>query len=92
MADKAVRVTVKGRIQGVAYRASTQQKATRLGITGYIRNVSGNEVEVLAQGTENDLSELISFLESGTSGAEIDEFDYEWIEPDEDHFRFTIKY
>ena len=92
MTNKAVKVTVKGRIQGVAYRASTQQKATRLGITGYIRNVSGNEVEVLAQGSENDLSELIEFLESGTSGAEIDEFDYEWVEHDDEHFRFTIKY
>ncbi|MGM0370463.1 MAG: acylphosphatase [Bacillota bacterium] len=92
MSDKAVRVNVKGRIQGVAYRASTQQKATRLGLTGYIRNVSGNEVEVLAQGTEDELSELIEFLEAGTTGAEIDEFDYDWIEPEEDHFRFTIKY
>ncbi|MCK8827573.1 acylphosphatase [Natroniella acetigena] len=92
MKKKAIKANVKGRIQGVGYRASTHQKATRLGIKGYVKSTSGNELEVVAEGTEQKLEELVKFLEEGPSKAEVEEFNYEWIEPTEDFIRFAIKY
>ena len=92
MSIKAIKVNIKGRIQGVGYRANTHQKATRLGIKGYIRSTSGNEVEVVAEGDEDNLKKLIEFLEVGPDGTEIEKFDFEWIEPTDDFIRFAIKY
>jgi len=89
---KAIKVVVKGRIQGVGYRANTHKKATQLGITGYIRSVQGREIELVAEGKEEALEELIEFLEEGPSGAEIEECQVEWIEVTDEFIRFSIKY
>lgn len=92
MSNKAIKANIKGRIQGVGYRADTHKKATQLGINGYVRTTSGNEIEVLAEGEKENLEKLIEFLEEGPTGAEIEKFDVEWIEPENEYFRFTIKY
>jgi acylphosphatase len=92
MAEKAIEAIVEGRLQGVGYRSSIQQRATRLGIKGYIRNWSGNQVKIIAQGEENELEELIDFVSQGPRRAEVRECEISWIEPEGDYFRFSIKY
>ena len=58
--EKAVRVIVKGRVQGVSFRYYTVKKATALNIKGWVKNLSdGNSVEIWAEGEEE---KLISFL------------------------------
>ena len=90
--ESAVRVTIEGRVQGVGYRTFTHQKATQLGITGYIRNLGGNEVEVVAEGEKGSLEELVEYLEDGPARAEIEDVDLEWIDYTGDYIRFAIKY
>lgn len=90
--DKAIKVAVEGRIQGVGYRAFIQQKATKLGLKGYIRNSGGSEVEVVAEGAEDSLEELLDFLESGPTRAEIEDVSWQWIDLSGDYIRFSIKY
>ena len=92
MSDKAIKAVVEGRLQGVSYRASTQQQATRLGITGYVKNAGGNKVEVIAEGEEADLEKLIEFLQEGTSRSEVKKFEVDWREAEGEYFRFSIKY
>ncbi|MCK8817672.1 acylphosphatase [Natroniella sulfidigena] len=92
MTKKAIKANVKGRIQGVGYRASTHQKATRLGIKGYVKSSSGSEIEVVAEGEEEKIEELIQYLQEGPNKAEVEDFSYDWIEPTEDFIRFAIKY
>lgn len=92
MSDKAIKAVVEGRLQGVSYRASTQQQATRLGITGYVKNAGGNKVEVIAEGEEADLEKLIEFLQEGTSRSEVKNFEVDWREAEGEYFRFSIKY
>ncbi|MCK8823855.1 acylphosphatase [Fuchsiella alkaliacetigena] len=89
---KAIKVSVAGRIQGVGYRAFVQQKATKLGLKGYIRNSDGSEVEVIAEGAEDSLEELLELLESGPNRAEIEDVNWEWIEHTGDFIRFSINY
>jgi acylphosphatase len=62
---KAYLMVVSGRVQGVGYRASVYEIATRTGITGHVRNMDDGRVEILAQSWENE--KLESFLESITS-------------------------
>src|SRR5262245_56134137 len=58
----AKRCLVAGRVQGVYYRASTQQHARSLGVTGYARNMPDGRVEVLAVGTVEAVDALIKWL------------------------------
>ena len=66
-----IRCYVSGRVQGVFYRASTQEIASKLGITGYARNLPDKRVEVLACGEEAALSELAAWLWQGPRYAEV---------------------
>jgi len=50
---------VKGRVQGVGFRATTHYHAKQLGLTGTVRNLSNGTVEIYAQGTKARLEKLI---------------------------------
>jgi len=56
---------VSGKVQGVFFRASTAQQATRLSLTGWARNLSDGRVEVLAIGELAAVSELGQWLAQG---------------------------
>lgn len=65
------RFIVSGRVQGVFYRASTRERALRLGLTGYARNLPDGRVEVLACGEEQALAELADWLWQGPRQAQV---------------------
>ena len=56
MAEAGFRVT--GRVQGVGFRWWTRSLATRLGLSGSVRNLSDGSVAVHARGTDDQLAEL----------------------------------
>jgi acylphosphatase len=64
-AKSTKRFLVSGRVQGVCFRASTQQEAERLGICGHALNLADGRVEVLAQGSLPALAELERWLHDG---------------------------
>jgi acylphosphatase len=63
----AQRFLVTGRVQGVGYRYFVLQEATRLGLTGFARNLPDGRVEVVAEGADEALSDLESRLLEGPS-------------------------
>ncbi len=67
-----IRVVVKGRVQGVYYRATTQQQALAIGVTGWVRNLDNGDVEFEAQGTEEQLARLLLWAQCGPSRAQVD--------------------
>ena len=56
---------IRGRVQGVGYRAFALRAASDLGLTGYARNLDDGRVEVYAVGSEAKLSELAGLLHHG---------------------------
>jgi acylphosphatase len=62
---KRMRLIVSGRVQGVAYRLYTAREATRLGLTGWVRNLRSGDVEVLAEGAEARLKDLEQWCRHG---------------------------
>lgn len=62
---------VRGRVQGVFFRASTQERAEQLGLTGYAINLENGEVEVLACGPESLVDELERWLWDGPPTAQV---------------------
>lgn len=62
---------IKGKVQGVFYRASAKDAAEKLGVSGWIRNTEEGAVEVLASGTEEQVQEFIRWCWQGPARAEV---------------------
>ena len=77
----AVHGKVYGRVQGVFFRDNTAKKAKELGVKGWVRNVSDGSVEVSFEGEDDKVEEMIAFLEQGPIMSRVDEFKYDYIEP-----------
>lgn len=71
---------VSGRVQGVWYRAATQQKALGLGLTGHAKNLPDGRVEVLACGADDNVAELEQWLWQGPPQAEVKSVDGNTLE------------
>lgn len=58
-------ITVSGRVQGVFFRVSTQREASRLGLTGFVRNEADGNVYVEVEGAQDDIDKLLVWLGKG---------------------------
>ncbi|HHH10888.1 MAG TPA: acylphosphatase [Sorangium sp.] len=91
MGLKQIQLRVHGRVQGVFFRASAQREAKRLGLTGYVRNSSDTSVEVVAEGEETGIKDLISWAQGGgPSAARVDKVDVRWRSFAGEFFDFRI--
>lgn len=74
---------ISGRVQGVWYRASTQEQAKLLGLTGWARNLADGRVEVIACGEREKVLQLYEWLKKGPEMAKVMEVTHEeipWVE------------
>lgn len=71
MANIRVRLVIKGRVQGVFFRDSTRNEATRLGVFGWVRNLPDGNVEVLAEGPEEKVQKLVEWCHQGPPAAQV---------------------
>ncbi|MFZ0295596.1 MAG: acylphosphatase [Candidatus Sulfotelmatobacter sp.] len=69
---EARRFVVRGRVQGVGFRWFVEREAHIVGIAGWVRNNADGSVEVLAQGTRDQLFTLCSRLREGPRAARVD--------------------
>ena len=66
------RFFISGHVQGVFFRASTQEQAIALQLTGFAKNLSDGRVEVLACGEEKQVQLLEDWLWQGPTAANVD--------------------
>lgn len=78
MAQKRVHLIVRGRVTGVYFRAASQREARRLGVTGWVKNRPDGAVELLAEGDEDLIKEIIGWAHHGPSAARVDQVDVRW--------------
>jgi acylphosphatase len=78
---EARRFLVRGRVQGVGFRWFVEREAHILQIAGWVRNNPDGTVEVLAQGTRDQLSGLRSRLREGPRASRVDEVEEHEAEP-----------
>jgi acylphosphatase len=71
------RVTIRGRVQGVGYRAFVERQAVALGLEGWVRNRRDGSVEALFAGPANVVSEMVALCRRGPSYARVDAVDEE---------------
>ena len=68
---KTIYCLVSGRVQGVCFRMSTDEKATILGLTGWVRNLPDGRVELIASGEEALVDDLREWLNHGPKMAKV---------------------
>jgi acylphosphatase len=76
-------VIIRGRVQGVGYRAWTEVTAIERGIEGWVRNRRDGAVEALFSGEEDDVAAMIAQCRRGPPGARVETIDQREGTPDE---------
>lgn len=87
-----VRARVSGRVQGVAFRVSTRDEATELGLTGWVRNEPDGRVLLEAQGERDRVEAILEWCRQGPPGARVTSVDTEWMDDIEGERRFEIRH
>ncbi|MBI2559255.1 acylphosphatase [Candidatus Woesearchaeota archaeon] len=68
---KCIHLLVSGRVQGVFFRANVKNKASELGLKGYAKNLPDGNVEIVAEGDEDKIKDLIDFIKKGPGIASV---------------------
>jgi acylphosphatase len=76
----AVYLIVRGRVQGVFFRAGVQKVAAGLGLTGWVKNCVDRSVELHAEGDREKLEELVAWCRKGPPLASVSGIDLSWVE------------
>jgi acylphosphatase len=90
--NRRVQAIVRGYVQGVGFRWRTREVARRLGVRGYVRNRPDRTVEVVAEGSERALNELLSFLREGPSAAHVESVDVSWLDGRAEFHGFEVRF
>jgi acylphosphatase len=88
---EARRFVVRGRVQGVGFRWFVEREAHMLKIAGWVRNNADGTVEVLAQGTRDQLTGLHSRLRQGPRAARVDGVEVTDVPPSANLSSFRIE-
>lgn len=83
---------IKGKVQGVWFRASTQREALALGLEGYVRNLPLRRVEAVFQGPREAVEKALAWCRQGPPAAEVREVNVSWRDPDPDLKGFEVRY
>jgi len=92
MPDARIHLHISGRVQGVSYRRYAVREARSLGLTGWVRNLPDRRVELVAEGEEAILEELVSRCWKGPSLAIVRGIEVEREPPTGDLDSFSIRY
>lgn len=93
MTDKTqVKVIIKGRVQGVFYRASTKDEADRLGIKGYVKNLPDGAVEAFFESSESRVTKMVEWCHRGPAASQVEHVIVEKAKTAEHFDTFIIRY
>jgi acylphosphatase len=93
MSDERIQLhaIVHGRVQGVSFRYYTTLRAVDSGIVGWVQNLPDGTVEVIAEGSRQQLDSFADFLRQGPSGARVTSVDMNWQPATGDFSDFVIR-
>lgn len=74
-------VWVKGRVQGVSFRAWTQREATGQGVAGFVRNLEDGRVEAAFEGDRQAVEAMVAWCRRGPAEARVDDVAVVWEDP-----------
>lgn len=80
---RRAKILVSGRVQGVFYRQSMKVEASRLGISGWVRNLDDGRVEAVVEGDGGKVDALLAWARRGPAGSRVDSLELSELEPAE---------
>lgn len=91
--SSAVTIQVSGKVQGVFFRQSTMDKASELGLKGFVKNLEDGSVFIEASGSEKAVEELLQWCQTGPENAEVEDVKLKNLQSaSEDFVNFEIRY
>jgi acylphosphatase len=93
MAMKKIRtrILIEGRVQGMNFRYNTQQQATKLGLVGFVRNLSDGRIEIEVQGDEDKVEQMLAWCQQEPHGKYIKSILFRRDEPVERYTEFVVR-
>ncbi len=75
------RAVIRGRVQGVFFRAEASARARSLGLTGWVRNLPDGSVEAVFEGPQEAVESMLRWCAQGPAGARVDAVEVAWEPP-----------
>jgi len=91
MKKARVHLIIHGFVQGVFYRASTQETAVKLGLKGWVRNLPDGNVEAVFEGPADQLQKAIEWCQEGPRGSRVTNIDQTWDDYSGEFSGFEVK-
>lgn len=89
---KRVEAVISGRVQGVGFREFVRHEAATRGIAGYVRNSDdGRDVEVVAEGDDSLIDELVAVLHTGPRFARVAHVDAKFSDAGGGFSKFSVE-
>ena len=92
MAEERLHAVVHGDVQGVFFRANTQKQASKLGLKGWVRNNPDRTVEIVAEGSKEDLKKLVEWCNKGPLISNVEKVEVKWEKTTGEFESFSIRY
>tara|TARA_Y100000310_G_C20557660_1_gene751418 strand:- start:64 stop:336 length:273 start_codon:yes stop_codon:yes gene_type:complete len=68
---KTIRIYIHGLVQGVFFRKFLEDKANELNVRGFCRNLDDGRIEVVAEGKDQDVNEMLELCQKGSPQADV---------------------
>ncbi len=78
MGQKRIQLIVRGRVQGVYFRATAQREARQNGLTGWVKNRPDGAVEMVVEGEEDHVKDFLAWAQHGPATARVDKVETKW--------------
>lgn len=85
---KQAHVFISGFVQGVGFRAYVRSKARKIGVTGWVRNLSDDRVEAVLQGDRHDIERVLFYCKRGPFFANVTNIVVDWEDASEEFSEF----
>lgn len=87
---KQLHLVIQGKVQGVFFRDFVKQTAESLGLKGWVKNNPEGTVELIAEGSEEDLKKLLDKCRKGPDTANVEGINADWKEYTGEFRKFSI--
>ena len=83
---------IDGRVQGVFFRVDASEEASRLGLTGWVKNLPDGRVEIVAEGEEHLLERFLAWCRKGPPAAHVTDIEEDYTDATGEYPSFMVTY
>ena len=92
MAKVRAHLIISGRVQGVFFRYTMEQVASKLNVTGWAKNRFDGKVEAVLEGDKENVEKVIEWSHNGPAGAVVENVEISWEKHIGEFNNFSIEY